>query len=101
MREPYDTADEQNRAEEEQAKARLKRQRETEDIRWLMAHAQGRRIAARVLERAGVRRTSFHNSGSTMAFNEGRRDMGLWLEGELLELTPDAWLKMMKEFRDE
>lgn len=45
--------------------------------------------------------TSFHNSGSVMALNEGRKQLGYFLTGELLDITPDAYLKLLKEYRNE
>lgn len=101
MNDPLDLQAREQEQEAREASRTAKRQQEVEDIKWLMAHPAGRRLAVRVLERTGNRRTSFHTNGSTMAFNEGRRDVGLWFEGELLEVTPDAFLKMLKEFRDE
>jgi hypothetical protein len=73
------------------------RRKEIEDIKWLMAHKAGRRLAWRLLERAGVYRTSFNNSGSITAFNEGQRNMGLFLLAELQEIAPDNYLAMIKE----
>ena len=75
-----------------------RRRRELEDIRWLLGHAQGRRFASRILEQAGVHRSSFNHSGSLMAFNEGRRDVGLWLIAELTEANADGYLKLLKEY---
>lgn len=95
-----DPTDLSGREEDEAARRAgldLQRRRELDDLRWLMGHAQGRRIAARVLERTGLFRTSFHNSGSVMAFNEGRRDVGLWLTAELQTATPDAFSKLLSE----
>ena len=71
---------------------------QVEDIKWLVGHASGRRIATRLLDRAGVYRTSFNHSGSVMAFNEGKRDMGLFLLAELMEAAPESYMKMLKEF---
>lgn len=62
-----------------------------------MAHAQGRRIAWRLLEKAGIYRTSFNHSGSVMAFNEGKRDVGLFLLAELNDAAPGGYLKMLGE----
>jgi hypothetical protein len=100
MRDPTDAlqAPADNAAAE---KAKRKRLQEIEDIKWLMAHPAGRRVVCRLLTESGVFRTSFHNSGSTMAFNEGRKTIGYMLTGELMELTPDAYLKLLKEFADD
>jgi hypothetical protein len=73
------------------------RRKEIEDLKWLMAHKPGRRFMWRLLEMAGVYRTSFHTSGSVTAFNEGQRNVGLRYVAEIQELTPDNYLAMLKE----
>lgn len=75
------------------------RQQQVEDLKWLLSHPAGRRIVARILGFTGTRRTSFSTNGSTMAMNEGRRMVGLWLEGEVLEVSPEMYLRMLKEFQ--
>lgn len=99
MRDPTDlegqAADDASTAEE----AKARRLQWVEDIKWLMAHAAGRRIVSRLLDETAVMRTSFHNSGSVMALNEGRKQLGYFLTGELLDIAPDAYLKLLKEYR--
>lgn len=73
------------------------RRQEIEDIKWLMAHKQGRRIVWRLLGEAGVYRTSFSTNGSVTSFNEGKRQLGLLLVGEINEHCPDAFLMTLKE----
>ncbi len=34
-----------------------------------------------------------------MAFNEGKRHMGLFITGELMEASPDGYFKLLKEFK--
>lgn len=84
-------------AEADEAQARETRRRELDDLRWLLGHPQGRRILNRMLERTGVFRTSFNHSGSVMAFNEGRREVGLWVTAELSEASPDGFMKVLLE----
>ena len=99
MRDPIDPALEEAQAAEQARKAELRRKREIDDLKWLMAHAQGRRFICRLLEESGVFRTSFHTSGSVAAFNEGRKHIGYVLTGEMMELVPDAYVRMLKEFQ--
>jgi hypothetical protein len=102
MREnPTDLEAQQRETETLESRDRARRKEQEDDLKWLMAHPSGRRIVARLLEETGVHRTSFHSSGSTMAFNEGRKHIGYFLTGELLEIAPDAYLKMLKEYRNE
>lgn len=84
-------------AEADEAKARETRRKELDDLRWLLGHPQGRRVLTRMLERAGLFRSSFNHSGSVMAFSEGKRDMGLWLSAELSEASPDGYVKVLTE----
>lgn len=86
-------------AEADEAGARERRRKELDDLRWLLSHPQGRRIASRLLEEAGVFRSSYSHSGSLMAFNEGKRHMGLFITGELMEASPDGYFKLLKEFK--
>lgn len=53
---------------------------------------------ARLLDQAGVYRTSYSHSGSQMAFNEGRRDIGLFLTSELMAASPKGYFELLKEF---
>jgi hypothetical protein len=98
MHDPTDLNGQERATEADNAKAREIRRKELEDLRWLVAHPQGRRIAARILERAGVHRTSFNHSGSVMAFNEGQRNIGLFVQSELLEAAPEGYFKILKEY---
>lgn len=98
MRDPIEPVDEREESQAQAEKA-LKRKQQVEDFKWLMAHAQGRRIVSRLLEEAGVHRTSFNHSGSVMAFNEGRRHIGLYLLAEILEIAPESYTKLLKEYR--
>ena len=96
---PTDLKRQERDAEADEAVARERRRKELEDLRWLLGHPQGRRLASRVLDEAGVFRSSFNHSGSLMAFNEGRRHIGLWLTAELMEASADGYLKILKEFK--
>lgn len=100
MRDPIEPVDEREEAQAKAAVA-LKRKLQVEDFKWLMGHAQGRRIVSRLLEETGVHRTSFNHSGSVMAFNEGKRHIGLYLMAEILEIAPESYTKLLKEYRSE
>jgi methylase of polypeptide subunit release factors len=97
INDPTDLKRQERDAEAEEAVARERRRKELEDLRWLLGHPQGRRIVTRLLDEAGVYRSSFNHSGSVMAFNEGKRHMGLFLIAELTEASPDGFMKVLKE----
>jgi hypothetical protein len=99
INDPTDLKRQERDAEAEEVVARERRRKELDDLRWMLGHPQGRRIVSRVLDEAGVFRSSFNHSGSLMAFNEGRRHMGLWMTAELMEASADGYMKVLKEFK--
>lgn len=80
---------------------RLKRLIEIGDLKWLMAHRQGRRIVRRLLEKYGVYRSVFRVVAAEMAFLEGQRNCGLALIADLLEHTPERYAEMIQETKDD
>lgn len=70
-----------------------------EDVRWLMGHAQGRRIVWRYLSAAGVYRTTFApgDGGRKTAYNEGMRSMGLLILDDVMQHAPAAFARMTDE----
>lgn len=98
-KDPTDLREQEREAEADEALSRERRRKDLEDLKWLMAHPQGRRIAARLMEEAGVHRTSFNHSGSVMAFNEGKRHIGLFLTSEILEAAPEGYFKLLREYK--
>jgi len=99
MRDPIELHEQERDAEAEQVGARERRRRQIDDLKWLMAHPQGRRIVTRLFEETGTMRTSFNHSGSVMAFNEGKRAIGIFLTGEILDAAPDGYFKLLKDYQ--
>lgn len=93
--------DEDTEAHGEALKQKAENARRTfvEDVKWLMSSPRGRRLVWWLLGKSGVNRTSFNNSGSVMAFNEGQRNIGLMLQAEVLDASPDAYMTMLTEQR--
>lgn len=83
------------------AKQSEEERQRVEDLKWLMAHKQGRRFMWRLLGVAGVYRTSFHTSGSVTAFNEGQRNVGLMLVSEIQEHAPETYFRMLMERKND
>jgi len=74
----------------------VKLESQHEDMRWLMGHAQGRRVVWRMLEQAGIYRDSF-TGNSTTFYNEGRRAMGLFVLEQVMAACPEKFAVMMNE----
>lgn len=84
--------------EAQQSAEQLASEQQADDLRWLMAHAQGRRIMARLLHIAGTSRGSFTGNSATF-YNEGARSVGLAFENEVRTLAFDHYIAMLKEQR--
>lgn len=67
-----------------------------EDMKWLMASKRGRRIMWRILDRAGVHRTSFTGNSETF-FREGMRNVGLMLLAQITDVSPESYVLMLTE----
>lgn len=94
---PLDTrAHDAAEAKDAEAK-RLKREREVADFTWLMNHPEGRRIVYRLLEKAGNARSSFSLNANEMAFWEGNRNFGIFLQAEIDAICPERYHQMVKE----
>jgi hypothetical protein len=72
-------------------------QQDKDDFKWLMADKRGRRIMWRLLESAGVFRTSFDTSALRMAMLEGQRNYGLTWMNEIMATTPEKFVQMLDE----
>lgn len=82
---------------EAEARRQFDAQTEVDDLKWLLSNKRGRRIAARILERAGVWRLSFSPNALTMAFNEGGRNVGLGLLAQITQHCPEKHIEILKE----
>lgn len=94
---PLDTAGQEQARSDSRTRERLAQQTESEDVKWLMSSKRGRRIAWRVLDRAGVYRLSFNTNAMTMAFSEGARNEGLRMLSLIHAACPDLYPVMQKE----
>lgn len=86
-------------AELEQTKKEQKsaRAQEVADFRWLMNDPRGRRFMWRLMGHCKVFEPSFNPHGGVMNFNEGQRNVGLFLLGEVNQLCPAQFPVMAAE----
>lgn len=80
---------------------RVKLEQEIEDFKYLMSLVQGRRFMWRLLEDAGVFRTSFSTDALSTAFKEGWRNQGLKLINLINEHCPKQYQQMLREQKSE
>lgn len=76
-----------------------KRALEKDDLKKLLGTPEGLRFIWRVLELAGIYRTTF-TGNSTSYFNEGKRSLGLEIKTDLLEVDPDHEGKMCRAYAE-
>jgi hypothetical protein len=99
----YDPIDERGQIadkREQDARKQMVREQEISDIAWLMSSRRGRRIMWRMLDLSGPFRLSFDTNAMRMAFNEGNRNLGNKLLGEVMTISPEMYPAMMKEQQD-
>src|SRR3569833_3301998 len=92
---PLDIHAQELSREEAQQRAQLAAQTEAEDIKWLMSSKRGRRIARRILDRAGVWQLSFNTNALTMAFGEKHHNENLALLAKIHEHCPQRYTEMV------
>jgi hypothetical protein len=78
-----------------------KRQRELDDIEFILKSSQGRRFFYRLFEISGIWRTSMSTQNEMVLFNEGQRNVGLIVLNDMMLRTPSSLLKMQEEFKSE
>lgn len=83
-----------------EAKHKIETDAEVQDLRAIMESPTGRRFMWRLLEQTGLYKTSF-TGNSTTFFNEGQRNIGLWLISQVNENCLDEYTRMVKENREE
>lgn len=94
---PLDLKAQERGKSDKDMQARLLRETEEADIRWLMNSKRGRRIVWRLLDYAGVFRSSFAHSAMQMAFSEGYKNYGLRVLTMVHAQCPELYPQMMKE----
>lgn len=94
---PFDLNSQREKAVEDEAAEKLRRQIEVSDLKWLMAHKQGRRLMNRLLGITGVYRLSFTGQAPLTDFNEGKRNVGLILLSDAMEHCPERFNDMLLE----
>jgi hypothetical protein len=87
-----------DRIDEERKKIR---ERDLSDIKKILDLPEGRRFLWRVLSEAKVFISCFNDNNTTMAYLEGRRDVGLFVLNELTTANKNALSKIQNEYFSE
>jgi hypothetical protein len=98
---PLDLKAQERGKSDKDMQLRLLREAEESDVKWLMANKRGRRIVWRLLDQAGVFRSTFNTNSMQMAFAEGNRNYGLRLMAMVHALCSEQYPLMIKESMNE
>lgn len=94
---PTDIRSQERAKAETETRNKLAKDTEESDLKWLMKGKQGRRIVWRLLEQAGVFRSSFNTNSMQMAFAEGNRNYGNRLLALIHSTCPELYPVMLNE----
>jgi hypothetical protein len=86
-----------NQVAKAQSRARTHELQKRSGLRKLMSDPECRMWMWDLLSECGVFHSSFSNDALTMAFAEGRRDVGLRRVAEINRLDPNLYVKMALE----
>lgn len=98
-RDPTDIRGEEREHANQRRRAKLAANLEADDFKWIMSNKRGRRFVWRLLDKAGVYRSSFTGNSETF-FREGQRNLGLQILGLIHAHTPELYHTMLKEQTD-
>lgn len=94
---PLDSAQREKVEKDRRHRAKIERQNEGDDIKWLCGNKRGRRFLWKLLESAGVFRLSFDKDAMLMSFREGERNYGLRVLAMIHKVAPDSYATMLRE----
>lgn len=75
--------------------------KDQEDLLALLNSRPGRNYLRKLIAKSGVFLVSADNSGSWTYFKEGKRSIGLEIFNEIMEVSPEAFILMQKEEKEE
>ncbi|WOB97110.1 hypothetical protein [Providencia sp. PROV099] len=100
----FDDYSEEEKAEIQadlELKAKLRKEREDDDLKQVMSTEYGRRFIWKTLSASGVFEVSFTSDPYITSFNEGRRNKGLELFNDVMSVCPDLYLVMAEEAKEQ
>lgn len=77
------------------------RDRQLKDVEKVLELPEGRRLLWRILEESRIMATCFSDNTHTMAYYEGKRDIGLFILNEATTVNKNAFSKMQNEYFSE
>lgn len=76
------------------------RQQDEEDLRAVLGSQAGRRFVHRLVKQTGMYGSSYAESATATAFNEGRRSVGIALVAEMQRVDAALYARVLREGLD-
>jgi hypothetical protein len=96
----FNPFDREAKTEVRTAEQKREREQQLADTLFVMADPAGRRFMHRLLSRAGLYRSSFDVDPHRTSFNEGERNIGLFLMAEIMQVAAHQYAEMLEEQRN-
>jgi hypothetical protein len=87
--------------EDEEKEYKRLEKRKISDTRKVLQLPEGRRLLTLILSEGGLYRSSFSGDPQWTAFNEGKRDITLFITDLINKAKPEALTQMMREYKSE
>lgn len=81
-------------------KVKFRKEKDLEDLKYILQSFQGRRLFWRILGHCQVNSSIFNTNALVQSYNSGKQDVGHFIMGEVIQADEDAYLKMMKESKE-
>lgn len=79
-----------------EAQAKIDKLQLEEDFKFVVNDPRGRRVLNRILQQCSMFNLSFAGENPhTTSFNEGKRNVGLYINAEILKHSPEQWANIM------
>lgn len=77
------------------ARVKDREKQDAEDLKAVLATAEGRRFVRGLLAECGEHRSSFHTNAIQMSFYEGARNVGLKLKARIVKASPEYLAELL------
>lgn len=95
----YDASDEKH-VKTKKTRAKIERENQLSAMRDIIESKGGAEFLWRLLSRCRLYETSFTGNSQTF-FNEGKREIGLWVLAEIMAADPNAYARLMTKHQEE
>ncbi len=96
-KDPTPDVGDEKQVKRKKSRAQRLREQNDEELRAVLSQPVGRAVIWRILQDCGIYQSSLSSEALQMAAREGRRNLGLWLMGEVHSADAQAYALMQGE----